>query len=183
MDGVLGDLIPGICSLCSNLTGTTILPDEWVKYDQYLDLGITNEIFLQGHITHRVLENIKIYSEVAEHIAHLRNIGYQVAVITSRGFHPDCETITKNTLDEHGIEIDHLIIVGINESKTAALNELQWLGGVMAYVDDYPAHLHDLYKETLGIKLFLMDRPWNKDEILFERVSNITEYLEHLNIL
>jgi len=178
LDGVLGNLVPAICDLCSKLTGVIIAEHEWTTYNYHLSLGVDHKEFIEGHVTHNVLENIIIYDDVVKSINLLRACGFTIAVITARGFHPNGEAITRETFNKEGIEVDHLLLVDLHETKVDAMRVLQELGEVFTYIDDYLPHLHSIEIAEMNIKLFLMDKPWNQDDESFTRLSSIRQYAD-----
>lgn len=178
-DGVLGDLVPGLCRICQKISGIAVEPSDWVTYDCHLSLGITSQDFFNAHITEGLLESTLVRDGVAHAVSDARNKGFDIAIITARGFHPNGEAITRAWLKKEGIEFDHLYLVDIHETKIQAIQSLQSIGNVVAYVDDYLPHLHSLanHKEV-DVELFLMDQPWNQDDAIFNRVASVAEYVE-----
>ena len=183
LDGVLVDLIPGLCKMCERLTGLSVSPEEWIAYDYFIRLGISYEEFVHGHVTDNVLETAILYSGVTEIIATLQQRGFKIAIITARGSHPEGEAITRATLHTAGITVDHLLLVAMDETKVMAMKALQQHGVVVGYIDDYPEHLHALQAATPEIELFLMDRPWNKQDTTFSRLSSVEHFAQLINNL
>jgi len=174
-DNVLCDLIPGLSDACSRFTGISLEPDEWIHYDHFINVGMTLSDLLRAIIDHKILERAPPYAGVVDAILLAREQGFAVALITARGYHPHGDPITLSWLKEFGMEFDHVILVDINETKAEALKSLD---NVVAYIDDYLPHLHDLEIANAGVPLFLMDQPWNREDSKFQRVFSVHEYVE-----
>lgn len=175
LDGTMGDLLIGLSKMCSIITGTTVKPEEWINYDHFITIGVTADQFISGIVDHFVLENATPYYGLSEAISFARQQGYDIAVITARGFHPDGENITYAWFEKHGVDIDHIIVVGQHETKITAL---QSLGNVVAYIDDYLPHLHAIDEANLDIELYLMDQPWNSEDTKFSRLFSVREFVD-----
>lgn len=182
-DGVLVDLLPGLCRITERLSGIPIQPDQWHDYSQYTQSGITHQAFLTAIVEDSVLENAVLNEGAVEVLAELSQQGFTIAVITSRGFHPDAERITQDYLTRNSLSVDHLMIVEIGQSKNQAIASLHELGEVIAYVDDYLPHLHDIAEQFKAIELFTMHQLWNRHDLRFERVHCLADYAEKITQL
>lgn len=174
-DGCCSNLIPGIVKMCSIVSSATVSEEDWIHYDYFKTIGMTIDQFLDGHIEFNILQNATIYEGVAVAISYARENGYEVAIVTSRGFHPDGENITREWFKKHNCDVDHMVLVGIHETK---VNALKSLGNVAAYIDDYLPHLEDIAASDLDINLFLMDQPWNCEDTQFNRIFSVSDYID-----
>lgn len=173
-DGVIGDLGPGSHMACAAMSKLPAPSAEWTIYDQYVQYGMTLEQYLEALIQYRVLEDAPITPGAAEAMRAARLAGYEIAIVTARGYHPEGEAITLDWCQRHGIEVDHLRLVGPSASKKQALADL---GNVVAYVDDLASHLDEVATTCPDTKLYLMDCLWNQGEHRYTRLRSVPEYV------
>jgi hypothetical protein len=86
----------------------------------------------------------------------LRDLGFDIAIVTARGWHPRAEAITRAWLDTNAILFDQLIIVPLGGDKLSALGPLREIAFA---VDDHSTNVSRY--QTAGVPVLLMDRPWN----------------------
>lgn len=174
-DGILSNLVPGMSMMCQEVSGKKCDPSEWIDYGHYTNLGMTDKQYLDGLVSYKVLETATAHYGAAEAITRAIAEGCAIALITARGFHPNAEDVTRAWLEQNGIHVDYLILVGPNETKIKALLSLP---NVIAYVDDYLSHLESLTAAEMSIPLFLMDQPWNREDKKFSRVHSVHEFVD-----
>lgn len=182
LDGVLCDLVPGFCKVIKELTGHELQPHEWVRYDQFQDHNLTFDQCHQGLIDHNVLEDAHIPTHIADALRALWQLGYELAIITKRGWHPQGKVITETILDIAGLHFTYLFVIGINESKIPALQYLQSKGQVMAFVEDHTDTLHEASSVFDDIHLIVRDQPWNRHCNLYPRIVCASEILTYPNL-
>lgn len=174
-DFVIASIGEGSLRACSALSGITHVDSYWGRYDMFREYGLTIDEYLKALIDHRVLETANILPGASNALTLAREHGFDVAVITARGFHPEGESITLAWAERHGIHIDQLHLVEAEGSKAHIIKSMR---NVVAYVDDLPGHLCDLRSAGVDVPLFLMDQPWNKDCSDFPRVTSLLQYVQ-----
>lgn len=177
LDGCITNLIPALTKMCASISGIAMRESEWITYGHFANVGLTPQAFIDGIVSHSVFEGAEIHSGAAEAINAAQSKGYEIAIITQRGFHPKGVEVTTTWLDKQGMRIDHLILVNEDETKVMALKSLQLLGNVVAYVDDYLPHLEAIETNGSTVELFVMDSPWNQDNTTFSRLFSVDEYV------
>ncbi len=108
-------------------------------------------------IAEQALERCLPEEGAADATLALQQAGWQVAIVTARGWHPHAYAVTEAWLQQHCITYQQLRVVPLGGDKRSVLAEL---GEVQLAVDDHPAHI-ERYRQG-GINTLLMDRPWNR---------------------
>jgi uncharacterized HAD superfamily protein len=114
--------------------------------------------------------------EVIEEISEY----YDIFFVTSRP--EDIKDKTNNFLNKHfpknGFKIFHSgDVYGKNLSKTEICKELK----ISLMIEDNPEYAYDLAKN--GIKVFLIDKPWNKNYVNHENIIKVEKLEEVLEFL
>lgn len=175
-DDVIAAIGKSMCDMCSRMSGRECKTDDWIRYNYFTDLGITPADFLAGIVSYKILENAPVFDGAIEAIKEAQLAGYDIAVVTARGFHPKGEEVTKRWFKSLGIDLDYLYVVGPSQSKLDAIREL-CAKGAIGYVDDHHLHLETIKSAELDLALFLMDQPWNRKCTDFKRVYSIDEFI------
>lgn len=127
-----------------------------------------------------MLQSCQPEKEAAETVTRLKEAGYNIAIITARGYHPEAYAVTQEWLRQHGIPVDRLEIVGAGKSKSAVIESIP---NLTAYIDDHLAHLEGLRSLAAlpdrEFDLFVMDRPWNVKDNGFNRLYRLAQYADH----
>lgn len=131
-------------------------------------------------IENHAFERMKPEIMASQTVRHFHDeCNYKTIVLTARGFHPKAQELTEEWLKVYNIPIDEVIVVLETECKSKVLKEL---GEVDFYVEDN----HDHTEAACGLdnvkRIFLIDRPWNRDGECGERISCISDVIDKINI-
>ena len=146
LDDVLANLRQSLYQSLVQASGIDVHWRHWRRYD------------LRDHYPTVLdrLEEILIDDRTVATTRALKDLGFEIAIVTARGWHPRAEAITRDWLGEHGIHHDHLRIVPLGANKLEVLTPFP---RIALAVDDHPDHVRR-YRQA-GIPALLMDRPWN----------------------
>lgn len=172
LDDVLANLRETLYRVLLTATGVDLPWRQWPHYD-LRKLYAIEEIPLQALLKReRALESCEPEPGAAAATRALRAQGYQVRIITARGWHPDAERLTRHWLAQHGIEHDTLAVVPLTGDKVAMIEDRSQ---VVLAVDDHPRYI-DGYRQA-GIPAVVVDRPWN-GHCTAERVHSLEALVE-----
>ena len=175
MDGVIAHNQDIVAARMSEILGIDVNWRMWSDYAYFLKYGMTYDDFLQVFIDSRALQLATPDKGTADSIQQLRKDGYEVAIITARGFHPEGEEITKTWLGEQAIPVDHVVVVHPTQTKVEAISSFP---GMVAYIDDHADHLDKSREAMLSPKLYMYDQPWNQHSKDHVRVRSVEEYVD-----
>ena len=173
LDEVICNLRGLLSKTLQQRTGRAIDPTQWVDYSIHKAYGILHEDMLDIIVEDKILERASLEPFAADAVRRIRDIGHETAIITARAFHPEGESITRDWLASHDIDVDRLILTGESESKADAMKPIGHFG---FYVDDNLRHLEDVSRVLPEVGLFVIDRPWNRGDNIFRRIGGIEEY-------
>lgn len=113
-----------------------------------------------------IMNKAPIKDGAVEVINKLYEEGNEIYFITYRKdkYIKDPYLLTKNYLDRHGIKYHKLIANSGDKGIVCYNNKID------LFIDDSPVHCGDV--ELYGIKVYLFDSMYNKDNIKFDRVRN-----------
>lgn len=92
----------------------------------------------------------------------LKQLGYDIHVVTSRGFHPDALNLTHTWLQEHGAAFDELHIVPDGATKSSVYGKI---GKFDFIVDDHIGNIYDAIDSKLVKRMVVITQPWNNFSI------------------
>ncbi len=118
-DDVIVDMKNILLPTLNKATGKNIQPHQQtdfnlkinypeLSYDEIFDLIIQNNCF----------EEVNILEGAKEGIYMLKNMGFNLHVVTSRGYHPKAHSLTENHLLSNGIFVDSVNVVKFGQSKS-----------------------------------------------------------------
>lgn len=117
---------------------------------------------------------IKSRDDVVEALLNLKEKGYKIYIITGRKKNEmiDRDKDTKQWLENNKIPYDKLIFEENNKGIACNKNNVNF------FVDDSPKHLNKINK--YGIKCYLFDNVYNKDDNNYERVYSFSELCDKI---
>ena len=177
LDDTLANLREHLMAMLNRRTGREIHWTEWCRYELVSVYGASVEQILDWVLEDRVLEAAHLEPHAREAVAAARRAGFQVAVVTARGWHPRGEAITRAWLERQGIEVDALHLVPAFGSKAEVLARL---GSVRHFIDDHAGHLHPARAVPSVQHTHLLDRPWNQDDTTLSRLRGLDEFVRVL---
>jgi uncharacterized HAD superfamily protein len=88
----------------------------------------------------------------------LHKLNYYNVLITARKWHPDGERITYKWVEDNDLEVDEIIFVGVNDSKTDAIRSLK---NIKFSIDDRIKHCREYTQSDMVEHVLVKDAPWN----------------------
>ena len=156
LDDVLANLRESLYQTLTQVTGVDLHWRHWQHYDLRQHYSTIAERLDEVLICERTLEACHPEPGAVAVTRALHELGYELAIVTARGWHPQAEAITREWLYHHRITYDHLSVVPLGGNKLTVLTPFR---DIMLAVDDHPSHIARY--QTLNIPTLLMDRPWN----------------------
>lgn len=174
-DDVLVDFWQTALSILNEYFGTRVTRDmlnDYAKAPQIF--GVDFLEFTNAISRTRILEQLQPIPRAVETVQAFREAGCEIAVITSRGWHPEGYVMTRNHMEEHRIAYDSLQI------KCDGLTKADYIEGQLdLYVDDLPKNLSDVQAAGKARNLALIDQNWNSDDTSFGRFAHISDVFDH----
>lgn len=137
---------------------------QWPVYAIHRQL-MTDEQFLSMIVEECLLEQAPLEPGAAAAVAEVQRMGFRTAAVTSRGYHPFAERVTREALERHSIHMDELRIVALKDGGHGNKAEaIRGLGDVVAFIDDLPQNLWEVRDAGFKGILCLNHRPWNARE-------------------
>lgn len=177
MDGVMAHTNDILAEGLSKMLKRPIDWREWNSYDYFKNYGVKVEEFLEMCVDCKSLELAEPEPGIKDSIRRLRDEGLGSAIITARDFHPQGAALTRQWLESHGVEVDHLMLVHPLQSKVQAMASMP---NMVTYIDDHVDHLVRGRDSGHQAKLYMRDQPWNQHCTEFPRVHTVEQYVEHI---
>lgn len=155
LDDVLANLRQTLYQVLSRSTGIDRHWHDWPNYDLCAHFTLDKSALVTLLVDEQVLELCEPESGAAAATASLAELGYELAIITARAWHPQAEAVTHHWLRTHGIHYDRLSVVPLGSNKLHALPPTE----VVMAVDDHPDNIQRY--QQVGIPTLMMHRPWN----------------------
>ena len=156
LDDVLANLRESLYRTLSVATGIDLHWRNWTHYDLRQHYAIDEVRLNEVLITKQALEACEPEHNAATTTHELVDLGFDIVIVTARGWHPQAESITRSWLAAHAIRYDHLAVVPLQGNK---LDAIDTYSNIWFAVDDHPSHV--LRYQAAGIPTLVMDRPWN----------------------
>lgn len=188
VDEVLANLRDGLARQMTTRFGKDLDWRQWHDYSFFLP-HMSQQEFYGMIMEDRLLEQCQPEPGAVGFLNSLKQAGFNIALITSRGFHPNAHSLTKDWLETHEFDVDFLHVVPHGQGKS---DVVLGLPNVLAYVDDYLGHLDDIDVRIKAMKsskssfgsmiaadplLCVMDRPWNQHDVNgHRRVRSVSEF-------
>lgn len=177
LDDVLANLRDPMMTMLRQRTGKNIHWNQWQSYELGPLYGTSSEKIMEWVLEDQVLENATLEPHARQAVEAARENGFRVAVVTARAWHPRGEGLTRDWLEQHGLNVDELHLVPLFGDKAVILNDL---GVVEHFIDDHLAHLYPA-SELPGVRqVLLVDRPWNRSDASLHRLRCLGEFKDLL---
>lgn len=185
IDGVLADYPRSFVEFINKELGTDFDPDKITNYNIYEELGLSTELGMELKDKYRQSGQkrfIPVIDGAKEMLHGLRDLGYKIVLLTARPYKkynrifPD----TMEWLEKNGLVYDAIIF---DENKEERLLKEFGANRVDFFIDDVAGNANSI--SNLGVKCFLVDRPYNQDAVLKEnvvRVNSVKEVLDHVKL-
>jgi 5'(3')-deoxyribonucleotidase len=181
MNNVAWDLDDTICNLrvpmmqALNLyTGKAIDWKDWSGHNLEEIYEITSDEFVQILIDGNVIERANPVPRIKEVLDALKDKGFNIHIITARGWHPNGMAITEQWFNENKLPFDSINIVPLGGSKADIMDKI---GNIKYLIDDNVNNCKEVISR--GYDAYLIPMPWNTDSGL-KRLSTVEEVLTHL---
>lgn len=175
LDDVLANLRESLYQILTPATGVDLHWRYWTHYDLEQHYALVKDYLNRILIENQVLETCQPEPGAARATQALRQLGWRIAIVTARGWHPHADLISRDWLQTHGIVYDYLQVVPLGGNKLEALKPLS---KVELAVDDHPDHVKRYVRAN--IPALLMDRPWNVD-FPGERIYSLEAMVDHVS--
>ncbi len=161
LDDTLGDLKVRLQEIYRRTTGDqTISYEDWDNYGQPNRYGVTSEQLSELFIEDNSLGLMKPFDGAIEVTALMKSKGFNVEIVTARGWHPDGYAVTKKWLDDHYISYDRINIVPLFQCKEETTRHIE---NVALFVDDRLDHCVNLFESGRIGKSLVLAQPWNRE--------------------
>ena len=177
LDDVLANLRESLYRTLSAATGIDLHWRNWTHYDLRQHYAIDEVRLNELLIAERTLEACEPEQDAGIMTHMLAELGFEIVIVTARGWHPRAQAVTRSWLAAHAIHYDHLAVVSLQGNK---LDAIDTYSNIRLAVDDHPSHV--LRYQAAGIPTLVMDRPWNIDyagDRVFS-MATVVEYAQNL---
>ena len=181
MDDVVNKMRLETSRVFTEMSGKVVPVEEWSKLCPQFLYGVDfcPETMMKG----RIIEDCLPEEDASETFKMLSERGFQTAIITARGWHDRGVEATLEWLDQHGIEVDHLHVVSMTETKFDVFSKIQKDFYIKAFIDDQVKYLEQAVNHEAVEKVFAFNRPWNQNlefEGNIHRVHSLLEFAKNI---
>ena len=156
-------------------TGKNIHADEWSQYDLCKIYGVDHQTVLSIFHSSGMLEKAILELDVVPAMSLAKTLGYQIGVLTARGWHAQGLELTTTAIKTFELPVDHIVAVPLEAAKHELI-EKHFPGDIIGFVDDNPTHIKGV--TSIGIPSYVRDRPWNRDLVEYPRVFDLLNFVE-----
>lgn len=123
-------------------------------------------------------EKVTLLPHVADVFQQLKDEKIRVNIVTARGWHPDALVVTEQTMEHYGLSFHKVHSMHYAMSKGDIIKE----HGVnpMAFVEDTIRHCDNVNAALPTLPIYLVNHPWNQQNVLYHRVNHLQDMLDHL---
>lgn len=189
IDDVLGSLSAVLNPALNQAFNRNIPVESWLSFCMFPLYDITIEQFFDVIINQNLLNKMLPYPDTRRALQRLRDEGYKVVLITSRGYHPDALELTLAWLKAHDLPFHDLIVKpeGITKAQAA---KIKYPDGFVFIVDDFDSNLDHMKEDGMARESILIDQPWNRTRADYQFGKNrfkslgqfVEKLLEHENV-
>ncbi|WAX21767.1 hypothetical protein [Stenotrophomonas phage RAS14] len=186
LDDTLGNIKERLQNIYRKKTGRTD-----IHYRDWKDFGSVHYDFSFDDLTQFFIEDntlrlMRPHAGTIETTARLKSLGYDIHIVTARGWHPDAQAITEAWLTENNITFDQVHIVPFGQCKEELTRTIP---NIAFFVDDRIDHCLAMHKSgRVDKQVLVYAQPWNEDQFVehegkddsFQRIEDIREILRFL---
>lgn len=158
LDDVLANLRESLYLTLQRATGIDHHWSRWGHYDLTQHYAMEKDALHDILRLERALESCQPEPNAAAATRQLAELGFEIAIITARGWHKGAAELTRTWLQQHRIHYDHLTVVALGGNKLEALTPFPEIAFA---VDDHPNNIRRY--DSAGIASLMVDMPWNVD--------------------
>lgn len=182
LDDTLGDLKVRLQNIYRKKTGRTdIHYRDWKSFNG-VNYGYSFDDLTEFFIEDNSLTLMRPHAGVVETTARLKTLGYDIHIVTARGWHPDAQAVTEAWLTAANITFDKVHIVPFGQCKEELTRSIP---NIHFFVDDRMDHCASMHSSGRVEKQTLVyGQPWNEDQFeampsdeKFQRIEDIREIL------
>lgn len=181
LDDTLSNLKEAIMPVMIGKSGINIHWSEWKAHNIDKTYGLTTRQFFDMIVEYEIFENSIPLEGAIEVVNQFKENGYNIVIVTARGWHERGKEVSENWLQKNGIKFDEVFVTGLNQNKTEVLEHLNTVDFV---VDDRYKNCLDFLMSGKVNRTFLVDSPWNRAEHQkhpkIDRISNLEQIREIL---
>lgn len=180
LDDVLANLREILYRTLHRATGRDVHWRGWRHYDLSRHFSLENAMLEALLQEQQVLQHCDPEPGAARTTARLRELGYTLAIVTARGWHPQADALTEAWLERHGIGYDTLHVVPLGGDKVGISAGLR---DVRLAVDDHPNNIRRYH--AAGIPALMVQMPWNADADFpgVPRIASLDDLVAHADRL
>lgn len=174
LDDTLLDLKSLIVESLNRRTGKNLTVDEFTNDAEY-HYGLCTNQFLSVAEEDRMLQRALPHDGIHELFDTLRQQGTKTVIVTARAWHPHAKLVTRQWFDLIGIDVDEIIIVGMQQSKADVISHFD---NIRFAIDDRPDVVVDYHIRSGLNNALLYSQKWNEHATELKRVHSLTELTE-----
>jgi 5'(3')-deoxyribonucleotidase len=159
LDDTLSNLKEAIMPVMIQKSGINVHWSEWRSHNIDKTYGLTTPQFFDMIREHQIFENSKPLERAKEVVKQLKYDGFNIVIVTARGWHERGKEVSENWLTNNGIPFDEVFVTDLNQNKTEVLDHLD---SVEFVVDDRYKNCLDFLLSGKVKRTFLVDSPWNR---------------------
>ena len=156
LDDVLANLRETLYQILHRTTRIDKHWRDWAHYDLREHFQVDNAFLDSIFKREQALESCQPEPGAAEMTQALSELGFELVIITARGWHPSASELTRDWLQRHGIQHDRLHVTQLGGNKLEVLSDTDTIA---LAVDDHPNNLRR-YRHA-GIPALMPSMPWN----------------------
>lgn len=178
IDDVVGMLGATLNNVLNEKFGVNIPFDDYEEYDYFKKYGMCKDAFFELIGSNDFFSSLPFECGAIDALKRIKASGFEINMVTSRGFLSNAEEITSSWLEAGGAKIDRLIVVPTGRSKSS---EYKKIGRHFDYIfDDLPENISDAIESRIVDGFALINKPWNKNSIFVggdvERFNSLIEF-------
>ena len=174
LDDVLANLRESLYQVMRRTTRIDKHWREWTHYDLRQHYQVDDAFLDEVLMREQALESCQPEPGAAEMTHALSDLGYELIVVTARGWHPKARELSQAWLNLHEMKHDGLHVTQLGGNK---LQVLTGIDTVMLAVDDHPNNLRR-YRQA-GIATLMPSMPWNADYHDSPRIDNLQSVVDY----
>ena len=176
LDDVLANLRESLYQVMRRATQIDKHWRDWAHYDLRQHFQVDNAFLDDVLMREQALESCQPEPGAADMTQALSALGFELIIVTARGWHPQARELTQNWLDRHGMQHNSLHVTQLGGNKLEGLRDLDT---ILLAVDDHPNNLRR-YRQA-GIATLMPAMPWNADYHDSPRIDNLQAVVDYAN--
>lgn len=183
-DDTLGNLKDRLENIYRTETGNQLISsNDWKDYNSIDRYGISSDQLTGLFYNDKTLENIVPHDGISEISHTLRDLGYNIEIVTARAWHDRAYEITEKWLNDNNFAYDRINIVPLTQCKEEATRHIE---NIKLFIDDRFDHCLNMWNSGRVETCLVYSQPWNIDNFKTISTQNIHsiktlyEIMDHL---